>query len=88
MITPIGKSKIYLLCHLYPIRIKKLTQTIQIFQPVHHDITHETLTYIPTDNPSTNVHVNQQSISDINTQRKELDKGMHIANNLKRKLNS
>ena len=48
----------------------------------------KTLTYTPTDNPSTNVHGNQKSISDINTQRKELDKGMLIANTLKGKLNS
>ena len=48
----------------------------------------KTLTYTPTDNPSTNVHGNQQSISDINTQCIELDKGMLIANTLKGKLNS
>ena len=48
----------------------------------------KTLTYTPTDNPSKNVHGNQQSIYDINTQRKELDKGMLIANTLKGKLNS
>ena len=48
----------------------------------------KTLTYKPTDNPSTNVHGNQQSISDLNTQRIELDKGMLIANTLKSKLNS
>ena len=48
----------------------------------------KTLTYTPTDNPSTNVHGNQQSIYDINNQRKEPDKGMLIANTLKCKLNS
>ena len=48
----------------------------------------KTLTYTPTDNPSTNVHGNQQSIYDINTQRKELDKGMLIENTLKGKPNS
>ena len=48
----------------------------------------KTLTYNPTENPSTNVHGNQQSISDINTQRIELDKGMFIANTLKVKFNS
>ena len=48
----------------------------------------KTLTYTPTDNPSANVHGNQQSIYDINTQRKELDKGMLIANTLKGKPNS
>ena len=48
----------------------------------------EKLTYNPTENPSTNVHKNQQSIYDINTQCKELDKRMLIANTLKGKLNS
>ena len=46
------------------------------------------LTYTPTENPSTNVHGNQQSIYDIHTQRQELDKGMLIENTLKGKLNS
>ena len=48
----------------------------------------KTLTYKPTDNPSTNVHGNQEIISDINNQGIELDKGMLIANNLTGKLNS
>ena len=48
----------------------------------------KTLTYTPTDNKSTNVHVNQHIISDINTYRKELDKGILIANTLKGKLNN
>ena len=48
----------------------------------------KTLTYNPTYNLSTNVHGYQQSISDINTQCIELDKGMIIANTLKVKLNS
>ena len=48
----------------------------------------KTLTYKPTDNPSTNVHGNHQSISVINTQHIELEKGMLIANTLKVKLNS
>ena len=48
----------------------------------------KTLTYTPTDNPSTNVHGNQQSISDINNQHKELDKMMLLENTLKVKLNS
>ena len=46
------------------------------------------LTYNPIDNSSTNIHGNQQSISDINNQRIELDKGMLISNTLKGKLNS
>ena len=46
------------------------------------------ITYPPTENPSTNVHRNQQSIYDIKTQRKEPDKGMLIANILKVKFNS
>ena len=46
------------------------------------------VTHTPTENPSTNVHGNQQSIYDINIQRQELDKGMPIANTIKCKLNS
>ena len=46
------------------------------------------LTHTPTENPSTNVHGNQQNIYDINIQRQELDKGMHIENTLKVNLNS
>ena len=46
------------------------------------------LTHTPTENPSTNVHINQQNIYDINIQSQELDKGMLMANNLKVKLNS
>ena len=46
------------------------------------------LTHTPTENPSTNVHGNQQSIYDINIQSQELDKGMTISNKLKEKLNS
>ena len=48
----------------------------------------KSLTYNPTDNPSTNVQGNQKIISDINTQRIELEKGMLTANTLKGKLNS
>ena len=48
----------------------------------------KTLTYTPTYNASKNVHGNQQIISDINTQRIELVKGMLIANTLKGELNS
>ena len=47
-----------------------------------------TLTYTPTENPSTNLHGNQQSIYVINTQRKELEKGMLITNTFKGKLSS
>ena len=49
----------------------------------------KTLTYKPTDNQSTNVHGNQQRISDINNQQIiELDKGMLTENILQGKLNS
>ena len=41
------------------------------------------LTHTPTENPSTNVHGNQQNIHDINIQRQELYKWMIIANTLK-----
>ena len=43
------------------------------------------LTYTPTENPITNIHGNQQSIDDINTQHQELEKGMLIANTIKGK---
>ena len=46
------------------------------------------LTHTPTENPSTNVHGNQQNIYDRNIQRRELYKGILIANNLKVKLNN
>ena len=46
------------------------------------------LTHTPTENPSTNLHGNQQYIYDINIQLRELYKGMLIANTLKVKLNS
>ena len=45
------------------------------------------LTYTPAENPSTDVHGNQQIIYDINTQRQELDKRVLIANTLKGNLN-
>ena len=45
------------------------------------------LTYTPTENPSTNVYGNQQSICDINNQRQELGKGVLIANTLKGNIN-
>ena len=48
----------------------------------------KTLTYKPTDNPSTKVHGNQKIISDINNQRIELDKGILTEKTLKGKLNS
>ena len=48
----------------------------------------KTLTYTLIDNPNTNVHGNQQIISDINTQRIELNKGILVANTLKGKLSS
>ena len=48
----------------------------------------KTQTYTPTYNPSTNIHGNQQRISDKSKQRKELDKGMLIANTLKGKSKS
>ena len=46
------------------------------------------LTHSPTENPTTNVHGNQQNNYDINIQRQELDKGILVANTLKVKLNS
>ena len=46
------------------------------------------LTHTPTENPSTNIHGNQQNIYDINIQRQELNNGALIANTLKGKLNS
>ena len=46
------------------------------------------LTHTPTENPSTNLHGNQQNMYYVNIQRQELYKGMLIANTLKVKLNS
>ena len=46
------------------------------------------ITYTPIENPTTNVHVNQQNIYNINIQRQELDKGRLIANTLQCKPNS
>ena len=46
------------------------------------------LIHTPTENPSRNIHGNQQKIYDINIQRQELNKGMLIENTLKVKLNS
>ena len=46
------------------------------------------LTHTSTENPSTNVHGNQQSIYDINIHRQELERGVLIANSLKGNLNS
>ena len=46
------------------------------------------LTHTRTENPSKTIHVNQPNIYDINIQRQELNKGMHIENTLKGKLNS
>ena len=87
LIPPIVKSKRVKLYHLFSFRITTNTYTsnISTFTPWK---THKTLTDKPTNNPSTNVHGHQQSISDMNTRRIELDKGMLIANTLKGKLNS
>ena len=87
LITPIDKSRTNQLHHSFSIIITT-NKKKQIFKPVNHDITHEINHITPTDNPSTNVHGDQQSISEINNQRKELDNGMLIANTLKGKLNS
>ena len=87
LITPIRGTKTYLICHLFSLRIK-LTQKSKHFNP-YKIISHmQQLTHTPIQNPSTNVHVNQQSIYDINIQRQKIYKGMLIANTLKDKLNS
>ena len=46
------------------------------------------LTHTQTENSSKSIPGNIQNIYDINIQRQELKKGMHIANTLKVKLNS
>ena len=46
------------------------------------------LTHTPTENPSTNIHGNQQNIYGINIQRQELNKRMLLENTLNNKLNS
>ena len=79
-----GTKKLY---HLFSFRIKTNTCTSNI-STFKSWFTHETLTYKQTGNPCTNVHGHQQSISDINNQHLELDKGILIANTLKGKLNS
>ena len=71
LITPIRGSKKYLLCHSFSLRIK-LTQKIQISQSLQNNITYAKLTHTPTENPSNNVHGNQQNIYDRNIQREEL----------------
>ena len=40
------------------------------------------LTHTQTENPSTNIHVNQKNIYYINIQSQEFNKGMLIANTL------
>ena len=87
LITPIGGSKKYLICHSFSLRIK-LTQKSKYFNP-YQIISHmQQLTHTPSKNSSTNVHGNKQNIYDINIQSQELDKGMLIANTLKGKLKS
>ena len=46
------------------------------------------LTHTPTEHISKIIPGNQPNIYDINIQRQELNKGMHIANTLKGKMNS
>ena len=46
------------------------------------------LTHTPTENPSTNIHGNQQNMYDINIQRQELNRGILLENILKAKLKS
>ena len=46
------------------------------------------LTHTPTENPIKTIPVNQPNIYDINIQRQEINKKMHIAKTLKVKLNS
>ena len=67
LITPIGGSEKYLICHSLSLRIK-LTQKYNYFN--HHQIlAHmQQLTHTTTENTSTNVHGNQQNVSDINIQ--------------------
>ena len=87
LITPIGGSKTYLICHSFSLRIK-LTQKIQIFQYLQNNIAYATTHTHSNINPSTNIHGNRQNMYDINIQRQDLYKGMLIANTLKVKLNS
>ena len=87
LITPIGGSKTYLICHSFSLRIK-LTQKSKIFQSLQKKSHMQQLTHTPAENPSTNIHGYQQSIYDINTQRQEPEKGVLIANTVKSKLSS
>ena len=87
LITTIGGSKTYLICHSFSLIII-LTQKSKYFNP-YQILSHmQQLTHTPTENPSTNIYGNQQNIHDVNIQRQEVDKGMLIANALKGKLNN
>ena len=67
---------------------KKTNTKIHKFNPYQIKSQMQQLTHTPTKNPSKTIPVNQPNIYDINIQRQELNKGTHIANTLKCKLNS
>ena len=87
LITPIRGSKTYLICHSLSIR-RNQTQNSTNFNLYQIISQMQQLTYTPTENQSTNIHENQQSIYDINIQRQEINKGIHKANTLQVKLSS
>ena len=76
----------YEICHSFSLRIK-ITQKPKKFN--HYQIISQLqqLTHTATENPSTNVH-EKNNIYAINIQRQELNKGIHIANTPKGKMNS
>ena len=84
MITPVRGSKIYLIYHPFSLRIKIIQKSIN-FNPYQIILRIKKLTHIPTENPITNIHRNQQNICDIHIQLQELNKGMLIENTLKGK---
>ena len=85
-IKPFRGSKTYLTYISLSLR-RKLTQKTTNFNPYKKKSQMQKLTHTATENPSINVHGNQPNVYDINIQREAFNKGMHLANILKGKLN-
>ena len=67
---------------------KKTNTKIHKFNPYQIKPQIQQLTHTSTENPSKTIPGNQPNLYDINIQRRELNKMIHTANNLKGKLNS
>ena len=87
LIISIRGSKKYLICHSFSLR-RKLTQKSKKFNPYQIILHMQQLIHTPTENPSTNIHVNKQNIYDIYIQSQELHKGTLIESTLKGNMNS